>query len=169
MSVDFKVEGFTELYAEMDKLSEEIGKQKTDRIWRNALRYAMEPVLQDAKTYSPKDTHELVDHIYMKVHRPQGRDKSSNSYAGEMYMARVTLSPIREDSKQNFVMNKRGKLQAVWVNKKPVGVSQEFGNANTPMHPFMRPAMDNNTDRVISRLGWAVWEAIAKMEYKKGS
>lgn len=168
MNVTFGAEGFPELFAAMDKLSEEIGKGKTDSIWRKALMYAMEPVLQDARSDAPKDTNQLVEHVYMKVHRPLNRDKASKSYFGEMYMARVSLSPIRDDSRMNFVLNKRGKFQTAWTNKKPVGVSQEFGNARTPAHPFLRPALNSNSDKVISRLGTSVWDAIQTVARKKG-
>ena len=95
MDYQFKVEGFEELFKRMDTLRDEIGKTKTDRIWRNVLLYAMEPVLQDAKTYAPKDTGQLADHIYMKAHRPQMRDKASMYYDGESYIVRVTSSPIK--------------------------------------------------------------------------
>lgn len=164
------VEGFDELFAAMDELREEIGKGKTDRIWRNAMQYAMEPVLQDAKTYAPYDeqskTGHMRDHIYMKVHRPMQRDKNGKYYAGEMYMARVTVSPIREDTRMDVVLNKKGKFQTVYRNKKPVAVSQEFGNARVPAQPFLRPALSNNIDRMQSRLGWSIWNQI-ESKYKK--
>lgn len=159
-SAEFRVEGFEQLFAKMNELEEEIGKGKTDKIWRNALTFAMEPVLQDAKSFAPKDTGETADRIYMRVHRPQSRDKSSNRYAGEMFMARVTASTLRSDSVQNFIVNKRGRLQATWSNKSRAPISQEFGNARTPMRPFLRPALSNNTDRVISRLGQAIWAEV---------
>lgn len=165
MAIEFETTGFSELFRKMDALSEEIGKGKTDRIWRNAMMYAMEPVLQDAKSFAPKDTGQMANRIYMRVHKPQSRDKSSSSYNGEMYIARVTASSLRDDSVQNFTLNKRGKLQATWSNKRPVPVSQEFGNARTGGKPFMRPALDNNIDRVQSRLGWAIWQKIE--EYTK--
>ncbi len=44
-NAEFRVEGFEELFAKMGELEEEIGKGKTDRIWRKALAWAMEPVL----------------------------------------------------------------------------------------------------------------------------
>lgn len=163
MSVEFETTGFTELFAKMEQLREEVGKGKTDAIWRKAMMYAMEPVLQDAKAYAPKNTGQLAERIYMKVHRPMARDKSGKAYQGEMYMARVTSSTLRNDSVQNFIVNKKGKLQTVWGNKRPVGVSNEFGNAKTPHHPFMRPALDNNIDRVQSRLGWGIWQGIEKI------
>jgi HK97 gp10 family phage protein len=165
MAVDFETSGFTELFRKMDALSEEIGKGKTDRIWRNAMMYAMEPVLQDAKSFAPKDTGQMANRIYMRVHKPQARDKGSQSYNGEMYIARVTASSLRDDSVQNFTLNKRGKLQTTYSNKRPVPVSQEFGNARTGGKPFMRPALDMNIDRVQSRLGWAIWQKIE--EYTK--
>jgi HK97 gp10 family phage protein len=163
MATEFSTSGFENLFAAMQALEDDIGKGKTDKIWRNALAYAMEPVLQDAKSYAPKDTGQTAERIYMRVHRPQGRDKSSNRYAGENFIARVTASTLRDDSVQNFVVNKRGRLQAVWSNKSRAPVSQEFGNARTPTHPFMLPALNNNEDKIKSRLGSALWEAIQKV------
>ena len=168
MSETFSVTGFEELFKEMDRLADEIGKGKTDKIWRGAMSYAMQPVLEDAKSFAPKDTGQMASRIYMKVYKPQSRDKSSQSYNGEMFIARVTASSLRDDSVQNFVMNKRGKLKAVWTNKKPVPVSQEFGNARSgPGNPFMRPALESNYERVKSRLGWALWEKISALAKAK--
>ena len=45
----FTVEGFPELFKAMDELKEEIGKGKTDRIWRDLLKKSMQPVLDAAK------------------------------------------------------------------------------------------------------------------------
>lgn len=166
MAAEFSTSGFEELFRKMDSLADEIGKGKTDRIWRGAMQYAMEPVLQDAKAFAPKDSGQLAERIYMRVHKPQSRDKGSQSYNGEVYMARVTASSLRDDSVQNFIVNKRGKIQTVWSNKRPVPVSQEFGNARTGGKPFMRPALEMNIDRVQSRLGWAIWQKIEELTKK---
>lgn len=167
MAAEFSVEGMDELLAKMDVLREEIGNAKTDAIWRKALRYAMEPVLQDARSLAPEDTGELEKHIYMKVHRPMARDKAGKYYAGEVYMARVTSSPLRDDSVKSFTLNKKGRLTARWSNLKPVPVSQEFGNARTPANPYMRLSLENNMDKVSHRLGWSVWAAIEEVNAKK--
>lgn len=182
MAEVFKVEGFEELFKEMDRLSEEIGTGKTDRIWRKALGEAMQPVLDMAKTLAPGEwqgsTGQLRDNIYMKVHKPQARDKAGKYYDGEMFMARVSVSPIRDDSRKGAVLNKRGKFQTVWQNKKPVALSQEFGNkhlqnsefgtAAKGAHPFLRPALENNVGRVQTILGYAIMDAIEKLASKKG-
>ena len=148
-----QIEGFPELFAAMDRLKEEIGKGKTDKIWRDAMRAAFAPVLAAAKVNAPKDTGQLADHIYMKVHRPSVRDKESKRYIpGEIYMARVTASTLRDDSQLHFILNRRGKFQTTWRKKRPVAISQEFGNSRTPAHPFLRPALDGNLNVVTKIL-----------------
>lgn len=167
MAEVFKMEGFDELIKKMDELGQEIGKAKTDAIWRKAMGYAMEPVLQDAKSFAPKDTGEMASRIYMKVHRPMVRDKQGKYYAGEAYMARITASPVRSDSVLNYTVNSKGRLRATWSNKSPAPVAQEFGNAHNAPTPFLRPALELNIPRVESRLGWSVWAAIENIAEKR--
>ena len=163
----FSVEGFPELFAAMNSLKEEIGKGKTDKIYREAMKAAFQPVLNSAKQNAPKDTGQLAQRIYMKVHRPNQSDKQSKYYVpGEVYMARVSASPLRDDSQLHTVLNKRGRFQNVWRNKRPVAVSQEFGNASTPKHPFLRPALESNVQVVISILGDRLKLAIDEMARK---
>lgn len=167
MTVTFQMEGFDQLFKQMDEMREEVGKAKTDRIWRKAMAYAMEPVLEDAKSFAPKDTGETAERIYMKVHRPMARDKQGRMYAGEVYLARVTASPIRETSKLNYTLNSKGKLRATWSNKSPAPVAQEFGNAKHGAQPFLRPALNVNLTRVQSRLAWSLWAAIQEVAAKR--
>ena len=152
-NAQFEVDGFAELFTALDDIKEEIGKGKTDKIYRSALKSAMQPVLDAAKSAAPKNTGQMADHIYMKVHRPQKRDKSGKYYDGEVYMARVSVSPVREDTQLHHIVNKRGKIQTVLRNKKPVALSQEFGNARTPSHPFLRTALESKATQVVDILG----------------
>lgn len=166
MSGEFKVEGFTELYKAMDELSEEIGQGKTAKIWRTALGFAMEPVLRDVKQRAPVDSGQLRDHIYMKAHKPQGRDKQSSSFKGEMFLARVSVSPKRDDSTERTVLNKRGRFQTISYNR-PVALAQEFGNAHTGGHPFIRSSLESNYQNIIDRLGQAIWAEVNWGKYAK--
>jgi HK97 gp10 family phage protein len=166
MSAEFKVEGFEQLYKAMDELAEEVGKAKTDRIWKKALGYAMEPVLARIKATAPVDTGQLQNHIYLKSHRPMGRDKQSESYAGEVMMARVSVSPKREDSVEKVVLNKRGNFKSQGIHR-PVALAQEFGNANTAGRPFIRPALESNYQNVIERLGQYIWAEVNWGKYAK--
>jgi len=164
--MSLKVEGFNDLFKSMQDLAEEIGKGKTDRIWRESLKYAFEPTLQAAKTMAPVDSGQLKDHLYIKVHKPQSKDKSSKYYDGEMYMVRVTLNPKRNDSVSRPVLNKRGKFQTVTSNR-PVGLAQEFGTAKKPGHPFLRPALSSTAGEAVNRLGLKLWAELTWGKYAK--
>jgi HK97 gp10 family phage protein len=166
MSDTFKVEGFDDLFKAMDEIAEEVGKGKTNKIWRGAMGYAMEPVLTAVKQRAPRDTGQLRDHIYLKAHKPQGRDKSSNTYKGEMIMARVTVGPKREESVEKTVLNKRGKFQTYNINP-PVALAQEFGNAHTSPHPFIRTSLESNVQTVIDRLGQYIFAEVNWGKYAK--
>ena len=161
------VSGFEGLYKAMDDLREEIGKGKTDSIWRKALKNSMQSVLQTAKQHAPKKSGQLAENIYLAVHRPKQRDKNSSSYRGEMFMARVTSSAIREDTVKSYVMSNRGKLRVKYENKRPVPISQEFGNAKTAAHPYLRIALESNVQNIIKNLGHYLWSEIHWGKYAK--
>jgi HK97 gp10 family phage protein len=162
----FKVEGFDELFKAMDELAQEIGKAKTDNIWRKAVGYAFLPVLEQARDAAPTDTGQLKQHVYMKVQRPSARDKSSSRYQGESFMARVTVGPKRIESIEHTHITKKGKEKTTYQNP-PVALAMEFGTAKVSAQPFMRPALENNVDRVISRLGYSVMAAIEAGKWVK--
>lgn len=168
MPISTEVKGFDELFKAMDELAEEIGKGKTDRIWRKAMTYAFEPVLDEAKALVPEDTGQLKNHIYLKVHKPQARDKASFSYQGETYMVRVTAGPRRNDSVKHTTIGKKGKEIVRWTNR-PVALAQEFGTAGKPKPGFLRPALEQNLQRVQERLAQAVWYEISSGKWAKKS
>jgi HK97 gp10 family phage protein len=163
---EFKVEGFEELFKAMDELGQEVGKAKTDNIWRRALGYAFTPVLESARTLAPTDTGQLRKGIYMKVARPTARDKASSSYKGEVFLARVTSSAKRDDSTVHTTITKKGKERKVYTNR-PVGLAAEFGTADTSPQPYLRPSLESNADRVINRLGYSVMAAIEAGKWVK--
>ena len=154
--------GFDKLFKKMDDLSGEITQGKTDSIWRNALVFGFQPVLEESKSRAPYDTGQLAEHLYIKAHKPQARDKASLSYRGEMYMARVTLNPKRDDSTVRTVLNKRGKFQSIYTNR-PVGLAMEFGTARDAAKPFLRPSLEHNIDTIQNRLAQSVWASIDKL------
>jgi hypothetical protein len=168
-SQSFQVDGFDELFKHMDELKEEIGKGKTDRIWKSSLMYAFIPVLELAKTMAPHDTNQLRDHLYIKVHRPQARDKAGKYFEGEQWMARVSLNPNREDSIHNEAFTKKGKIRDVFVHR-PVGLAQEFGTAANPSgKPFLRPALEANANQVVDRLGRKLWSNLNSYKFSSWS
>ena len=146
----FQVSGFDALTAALNEMKEEIGKQKTDRIWREAVRRGAEPILDAVKAAAPEDTGQLKMRIYMKVRRPKARDKTGKFYDGEEYLARIIASPLRDESYKTLIVNRKGRLQSVWRNKKPVAISQEYGNARVPGKPFLRPGLRAASESAVN-------------------
>ena len=183
MKTSATIEGFDNLLKAMNELSEEITKGKTARIWGNALRYAMIPVKETAQqivTARAYDSGQLANSLYIKVHKPQARDKQSLSYQGEMYMARVSVKSARAESeiKSTTYTTKKGKVitrQYVGFHgsNRPVsmainfGTKTELGDVHTPAQPFLRPALEANILKVQQRLGQALWNELTFGKYAK--
>ena len=180
------VEGLDSVLKALDELSQEITKGKTARIWTNAMRYAMQPVkdttklLIDAKT---DGTGQLQDAVYIRVHKPTARDKQSKSYMGELYMARVSISSKRAESEQATVTykTKKGKEITKTYTKfrgsnRPIALAveagtprklaeSELGSAKMAPRPFLRPALEQNAQRVQERLRDALWRELTYGKY----
>lgn len=183
MKTSATITGFDELMKAMDELSQEITQGKTARIWGNALRYAMIPVKETAQqivTARAFDSGQLANSLYIKVHKPQARDKASGSYMGETYMARVSVSSKRAESeiKTTMYTTKKGKnitREYIGFHKsnRPVsmainfGTKTELGDVHTPAQPFLRPALEANILKVQERLGRALWHELTSGKYAK--
>ena len=161
------ISGFDDLFKTMDELALEFGKQKTDRIWKRAMGSAMAPVLQTIKENAPVESGQLKEHIYMKTHRVQMRDRASESYNGETFMTRVTVSARRDDSTKHTVITKKGKERVQYTNR-PVGLAMEFGTAEVSARPFIRSGLESNIDRVITSFGYRLQELIETGPWTKG-
>lgn len=173
IQIQYQVEGFADLMAQLNEYKEEIGKQKTDRIWRNMVAKAAQPILEAVKQEAPHDTFQLRDRIYLKVRRAKQRDKSGKFYAGEEYMARILASPLRDDTTKHRVLskrkNKRGEniWTTVWRGKKPVAVSQEFGNARVPATFFMRNGLKRSQKMAVDIMTGLLKITISELARKR--
>ena len=181
-----------EIMKAMNELSEEISKAKTARIWNNAMRFAFEPVKETAEQIikgitggSETSTGTLAKSLYIKTHRPTARDKQSRTYAGEQYMARVSITAKRDESEEaiSVYKTKKGKLVTKKYIKfrgsnRPVAMAVEFGtlrrasrlefgSAKLGPRPFMRTALEQNIIRVQERLAGALWRELMYGKYTK--
>lgn len=177
MNAASTITGFDELMKAMDELSQEITKGKTARIWTNSMRYAFIPVKETAQMLLQSKTHgtgTLADSLYISVHKPQARDKNSQSYFGETYMARVSVRSERPESKENVSIytTKTGKVVerkyiAFRGSNRPVALAVEFGTAEVPARSFLRTALSANLEKVQQRLGDALWRELTYGKYAK--
>lgn len=114
------------------------------RMLRNAVEKSLEPVLASVIADAPYDEENLGP-----IHL---RDTAKAT-------ARV---PTPSDRKSHFVNESDAVIGIVSVKKSAVSLSQEFGNAHTPPHPFLRVSLAKNADRVVDILKTELSTGIAE-------
>lgn len=133
---NFKVEGFKELEQVLIEMGEDLCYGKTaSRVLIPAVKAAMQPVLQTARQLAPYDetnntSKHLRDTLRLTVRVPKPSDQRS------MYVEKNDIT-----------------IGIVSVKTDKRGISQEFGNAAVVAQPYLRPALQSTSDRVISILG----------------
>lgn len=131
MTMIFKTEGFEELEQQLLELANGF---RGDLVMRNtltkAVKAAMQPVLADVIASAPYDEKNKGP-----IHL---RDTARLD-------ARI---PTSGDRKSEFVSETDAVIGVVSVKKSAVSLSQEFGNARTPQHPFLRVSLESNRDNI---------------------
>jgi len=128
-----KVEGLEDLESALSALAD---GWRSDLVMRNtvtkAAKRAMEPVAADVVASAPYD-EENTGPIHLRdTVRLDARTPSAKDYESSM----VNQSDIV--------------IAMVSVKKSAVSLSQEFGNAVTPAHPYLRNSLARNYDRVVA-------------------
>jgi hypothetical protein len=148
--ISVKTEGFKELEAVLIEMGEDLCYGKTaSKVLLPAIRNAMQPVLQTAKQLAPYDesnttTPHLRDSIKLSARVPTARDQ--RSIYSEANDIAIGIVSARTDKR---------------------GVSQEFGNKAVAPKPYLRPALESTSSRVISILGAFLTYKIQKYKSKK--
>lgn len=130
-----KTEGFKDLTQALYLLAE---MHKYDAVARRvmvkAAENAMFPVMYDATQAAPFD-EQSDGPIHLKYTiRVDGRIPNAN------------------DKKSGYVNPTDAVIAVVSAKKSAVSLGQEFGTRKMAAQPFLRPALQSNTDIVISRL-----------------
>jgi hypothetical protein len=137
--VTFNLEGFAEFEQQLIAL----GKgYRDDLVARQTLakaaKKAMERVLINVIANAPYDE----DRPATDANKPHLR-----------YTARLDARiPSDKDRMSNFVSDTDAAIAVVSVKKSAVSLSQEFGNVRTQAQPFLRIALERNTQKVLDEL-----------------
>jgi HK97 gp10 family phage protein len=148
--ISVKTEGFKELEAVLIEMGEDLCYGKTaSKVLLPAIRNAMQPVLQTAKQLAPYDegnttTPHLRDSIKLSARVPTARDQ--RSIYSEPNDIAIGIVSARTDKR---------------------GISQEFGNKAVAPKPYLRPALESTSSRVINILGAFLTYKIQKYKSKK--
>lgn len=132
MLVIKKVEGLEELEKALMGLSDGF---RTDLVMRNtvtkAAKRAMEPVAADVTAAAPYDE---TNHTFVHLRDTVRLD---------------ARTPNAKDYQSSMVNETDVVVAVVSVKKSGVSLSQEFGNAVTPAHPYLRNSLARNFDAAV--------------------
>jgi HK97 gp10 family phage protein len=179
--ITFQITGLKDALAVFEELAVEIGDKKaTSKILVPAAREAIQPVLNMAQMSAPVDTGGLRLSLQVEARRPTRRDKKSKYINdSDTVIASVTtasgkkLAKMSEGSGLASSKRKLGKMgnkeQAqnfAGVKSDARAIAQEFGTAHNGAQPYLRPAMESNSQAVANKLGEIIGRRIVQFRAK---
>ena len=178
MELKVKWEGFDEFEDLLTEIEDDFGEKDAQKILRNALREAMKPVLQSARslleTHGNVDTGQLVRSLQLEARKPTARDKHSKYVEPTMVaISRVTVAPghkFEPDKKllsKQFRNKKTHKFEHMHSDARAFAI--EFGTVRWLKgegRPFIRPALESNVQSVTDSLTTTLKNALLKYKSK---
>lgn len=179
-SKEFKIEGVKETLDVFQQLANEIGDKKaTSKFLVPAMKMALMPVLEAAKQLAPRDTGKLADSLIIYAKRPTAKDKRSKYVSKtDAVIAKVETKPISAREERDFKATKKSlATKGIKVTRKKFfegrgrfydarAVANEFGTAKQSARPFMRPAMEGQTQTVLDLLSITLDQKIRQYRSK---
>jgi len=155
MSVTIKLEGIGEVDQALKALEEEFGdKLARSKVLVPAVREAMRPVLEQARSNAPKDSGDLMRSLIVEARRPTRRDRRSKYVTQtDTVIAAVTTASGKKLAKMGIKSDARA-------------IAQEFGTARNPAQPYLRPALEANAQSTVSRLAEILARRITQFRAK---
>lgn len=179
-SKEFKIQGVKETLDVFQQLANEIGDKKaTSKFLVPAMKMALMPVLEAAKQLVPRDTGKLADSLIIYAKRPTAKDKRSKYVSRtDAVIAKVETKPISAREERDFKATKKSlATKGIKVTRKAFfegrgrfydarAVANEFGTAKQSARPFMRPAMEGQTQTVLDLLSITLDQKIRQYRSK---
>ena len=181
MGVTFKIEGLKDVYAAFEELAADIGDKKAkSKVLVPAAREAMQPVLNQAIQNAPIDTGGLRLSLQVEARRPTRRDRRSKYITNnDTVIATVTTASgkkLKAMSEGKGLLKARRKLAKLGVEdaKNFMGIqsdaramAQEFGTAKNGAQPYLRPALESQSEQTARRLGEILGRRINQYKAKQ--
>jgi hypothetical protein len=184
MEEQFRITGLKETLQLFQDLASEIGdREARSKILIPAVKDAMKPVLYAAKAYASSDeTNMLRDSLHITGKRATNRDRKSRYVTStDSVIAFVSTRPIPKKLKKKFnkEMFKKGVRHKDEVRSEAKkfyakhnifydarAVVNEFGTANRPAKPYLRPALEGQAEFVAELLGQILSQKIKQYRSK---
>ena len=168
--VTYKIEGLKDVLAAFGELAADIGDKKAQsKILVPAAREAMKPVLTMAKMNAPKDTGDLARTMQIEARRPTKKDiRSKYINENDSVIALITTKAFPKKLKKQFYEQNAALYETdkAAYNKKlkeakrisgvlsdARAIAQEFGTARNGAQPFLRPALESQSENVTKKIG----------------
>ena len=174
-AVRIQLTGLGDVATAFKNLADDIGdKSASSKDLIPAVREAMQPVLRAAQSFAPRDTGVLALSLIVEARRPTKKDKRS------MYVnnSDVAIAAVTTASGKKLAAMSQGKgfvkaqkrltkmgfdaTKFKGVPSDARAISQEFSNASTPAHPYLRPAIESQAQMVVNNLAAILEKRISK-------
>jgi len=178
MSITIQLEGIGDVINAFDQLAQEIGDKKArSKILIPAAREAMKPVLALAQQNAPVDSGALRLLLQVEARRPTSRDRRSKYITGnDAVIATVTtasgkkMKAMSEGKGLERTRKRMIKLGASSEQAASFGgftsdaraIAQEFGTGKIPAQPYLRPALESQSQQTVDRLADGLRKYISK-------
>jgi HK97 gp10 family phage protein len=170
MTVQFT--GMVEFQQLLDEMKDDFSEKDSKKILNSAVRQAMKPVLDRARSLAPKDTGALAASLRLEARKPTSRDKKSIYVnPSDVVIGSVTTASGKQLAKKTFKNIKTGKKQKGIPSDgraiaEEFGTKTEFGSVHNAAKPYMRPALETSAPQVLNSLSDVLKVALEKYRSK---
>jgi HK97 gp10 family phage protein len=156
--VTAKVEGMKELRAALL----ELGKATQTRVLKRTLEKAADPILSDAIANVPRDTNVTAESLEVSTKLTPRQRRLAGRAA-----KRQADGSFRSAKSKGVEVHIGPSAEAGRQAPAPAGLMQEFGTAQHPPQPWLRPAWDGNKGKALAIIGDELGKEIAKAARRK--
>jgi HK97 gp10 family phage protein len=154
---------FTDVIRE---LQNDFGVKDQNKILSSAMRVAMKPVLEKAKSLVRTDTGGLRASLRIEARKPTTKDKKSVYVSPtDTVIGTVTTGSGKQLAEKTF-KNLKTKKKQKGIPSDARAVANEFGTAKMAAKPFLRPALETSSRVLLDSLTMSLLNAISKSKYK---
>ena len=180
--VTIKLEGVGDVMNAFEELALEIGdKQARSKVLIPAAREAMKPILTLAQQKVPVNTGALQMMLQVEARRPTSKDRRSKYITkNDAVIATVTTpsgKKLKAMSEGKGLERTRRRMIKLGATQEQAAafqgfqsdaraIAQEFGTAKMPAKPYLRPALESQSQETVNRLADSLRKYILKFRMK---
>jgi HK97 gp10 family phage protein len=168
-SVNVEFQGFKEFEELATKIADDFGYKDAQKIMVSAARMSLRSALVDAQSRAPVDTGALQASLQIEARKPTSKDKRSKYISQtDVAIAAITTAPGKKLAKTKF-QNQRTGTKQIGIKSDARVAAMEFGTAKVSAKPFLRPALESNSNGITSDLGKTLGNALEKYKARQAT